>query len=91
MKYSELSTYVPQEFKALAKRFNVEPEYLAFLVLTDFCDNPPRGFMILSDDPGDSRRAGEFRKPQTILRNDWLALKAKIRDRRESGWVATII
>ena len=90
MKCSELTTYVPREFKALAKRFNLEPEYLAFLVLSDLCDHPPEGFVILSDDPDDARRAGEFRKPRAVLRSDWRAFKAKIRDKGTPGvWMAT--
>jgi hypothetical protein len=53
--YSKVTTYIPKDFKGLAKRFHLTRNYLAFLILSDFCDHPPDGLWLISDDPVDAR------------------------------------
>jgi hypothetical protein len=54
---TELTTYAPQGFNALAKRFDLTPEHLAFSILSYFADNPER-LCLVSNDPADARRDG---------------------------------
>jgi hypothetical protein len=54
-----LFTYVPREFSEIATSFHQTPEYLAYLLLGDFCQHPPKGIYIISDDPPDARNEGE--------------------------------
>jgi hypothetical protein len=88
--YKKLTTYVSKDFRAMAKRFNLEPEYLVFLILADRTDCPPIGYTVLSDDPSDMR--SKNKSDQAILRSDWRALKAKIKNNGTPGnWRADLI
>jgi hypothetical protein len=57
--YREVTTYTSTRFDALAKRFNLAPDYLAFLLLEDFCDHPPDGLLLVSRDPSDALQDDE--------------------------------
>jgi hypothetical protein len=53
--YSELRAQVSQEFYDLAKRFNIEPEHLAFCILSYFAEHHER-LCLVSNDPADARK-----------------------------------
>jgi hypothetical protein len=46
---------IPQNFKTLAKRFDMTWEQLAFSILSYFADHPEK-FCLVSNDPADARR-----------------------------------
>lgn len=54
----ELKTYVPLSFDDLAKRFNLAPDYLAYVILAHFAENPEI-LVLVSNDPKDARRDTE--------------------------------
>jgi hypothetical protein len=52
--WTDISVSVPPVFLKLAKYYVQDPEYLAHLLVTDFCRNPPESLTIVSRDEPDS-------------------------------------
>jgi hypothetical protein len=52
--HSDLTAQVSQEFHDLAKHFDLTPEYLAYVILSYFSENPER-LCLVSNDPADAR------------------------------------
>ena len=59
--YSELRTAVSQEFRDLAKRFDLTPKHLAFCILSYFEEHPGK-FCLVSTDPSRARKDTQPRK-----------------------------
>lgn len=55
----EIKIDVPQEFIDFAAHFGFTPEYLAGLLLIDFCVRAPSCLWVVSDDPSISREHEE--------------------------------